>query len=565
MIKVSVIVPVYNVENYLRACLDSIINQTLKDIEIICVNDGSTDSSLAILQEYARNDKRIKIIDSQNKGSSAARNIGIDVAQGDYIGFVDSDDWIDLNFYETLYNAAVSQNADIARTCYDYNYKNKVVEEKHLNAIIHAAADNNRDLKINEHSVVIWNAIYKNRFLKSNNIRFLEDLSCSVDVTFTAQTTFLSTKTIPVIGTYYHHRDDVPNQLSLLTLHKIKTSALASSYVIDFINSIPAQKEDYIETFHRCVWRFDYIFKSGIKNVQEFNEQLQIEYLLVFSNCLSKFKYKDEYDRLFDILGVNYVKENKKKKYINLIKSESNIYTKDYTFLQRIFSMKNRDQHKVMTILGIKFKFKNTRKNKETEGKFNSANYWCERYLNNGNSGAGSYGRLAQFKADVINGFVKENNVKSVIEYGFGDGNQLSLFNFEQYLGFDVSDKVVDICRQKFKNYPDYIFKNLKEYKGDKAELVLSLDVVYHLIEDEIFDSYMKRLFASAEKFVIIYSSNKNEKHCTHVKHRKFTDWIDANVSHWKLLKFIPNKYTYDANNQKETSFADFYIYSRSK
>ena len=362
MIKVSVIVPVYNVENYLKDCLDSIINQTLKDIEIVCVNDGSTDSSLAILQEYARNDKRIKVIDSQNKGSSAARNIGIDIAQGDYIGFVDSDDWIDLNYYETLYKAAVSQNADIARTCYDYNYKNKVVEEKQFNDVIHTAVNNNRNLKINEHSVVIWNAIYKNRFLKSNNIRLFENLSCSVDVTFTAQTTFLSTKTIPVIGTYYHHRDDVPNQLSLLTLHKIKTSALASSYVIDFINSIPAQKEDYIEAFHRCVWRFDYIFKSGIKNVQEFNEQLQIEYLLVFSNCLSKFKYKDEYHRLFDILGVNYVKDCKFKKYINLIKNESNIYTKDYTFLQRIFSMKNRDQHKVMTILGIKFKFKNTRK-----------------------------------------------------------------------------------------------------------------------------------------------------------------------------------------------------------
>ena len=565
MIKVSAIVPVYNVENYLRDCLDSIINQTLKDIEIICVNDGSTDSSLAILDEYSKKDVRIKIVSQQNKGLGAARNAGMDIACGEYIGFVDSDDWIDLNYYETLYNAAVSQNADIARTSYDYNYQDKVVVENFLDKLLQDSYDKKCDLKVNEHSVVVWNAIYKRSFLNKNNIRYYENINGVEDVTFTAQTTFLSTKTIPVIGTYYHHRDDVPNQLSLLTLHKIKTSALASSYVIDFINSIPAQKEDYIEAFHRCVWRFDYIFKSGIKNVQEFNEQLQIEYLLVFSNCLSKFKYKDEYHRLFDILGVNYVKDCKFKKYINLIKSESNIYTKDYTFLQRIFSMKNRDQHKVMTILGIKFKFKNTRKNKETEGKFNSANYWCARYLNNGNSGAGSYGRLAQFKADVINSFVKENNVKSVIEYGFGDGNQLSLFNFEQYLGFDVSDKVVDICRQKFKNYPDYVFKNLKEYKGDKAELVLSLDVVYHLIEDEIFDSYMKRLFASADKFVIIYSSNKNEKHCTHVKHRKFTDWIDANVSHWKLLKFIPNKYTYDANNQKETSFADFYIYSRSK
>ena len=285
------------------------------------------------------------------------------------------------------------------------------------------------------------------------------------------------------------------------------------------------------------------------EHLREYNStMLNAEILQVFENyqIYSVTANQEILDIEFDRVAPNRADFNGVRKNINKDVDYKNIYSiNDFKI-----SSQNLDSGLDLMVIG---------------SKFNSANYWRERYLNNGNSGAGSYGRLAQFKADVINSFVKENNVKSVIEYGFGDGNQLSLFNFEQYLGFDVSDKVVDICRQKFKNYPDYVFKNLKEYKGDKAELVLSLDVVYHLIEDEIFDSYMKRLFASADKFVIIYSSNKNEKHCTHVKHRKFTDWIDANVSHWKLLKFIPNKYTYDANNQKETSFADFYIYSRSK
>ena len=102
MPKISVIVPVYNVEKYLARCLDSIINQTLADIEIICINDGSTDNSLEILNDYAKKDSRIKIIDQTNAGLSCARNAGMQIAQGEYIGFVDSDDWIDLDFYEKL-------------------------------------------------------------------------------------------------------------------------------------------------------------------------------------------------------------------------------------------------------------------------------------------------------------------------------------------------------------------------------------------------------------------------------------------------------------------------------
>lgn len=112
--KVSVIVPVYNVEKYLEKCLETLISQTLKDIEIICINDGSKDSSLNILKKYALNDERIKIIDKHNEGLSAARNDGLNAATGEYIGYVDSDDWVDLNFYEKLYNAAKKYNAEAA-------------------------------------------------------------------------------------------------------------------------------------------------------------------------------------------------------------------------------------------------------------------------------------------------------------------------------------------------------------------------------------------------------------------------------------------------------------------
>ena len=111
MSKVSVIIPVYNTEKFLRKCLDSVCNQTLQDIEIICINDCSTDGSLEILREYAGKDNRIKLIELfENGGAAKARNIGIDIAHGEYIGFVDSDDFVDLDFYEKyLLNAGQAE------------------------------------------------------------------------------------------------------------------------------------------------------------------------------------------------------------------------------------------------------------------------------------------------------------------------------------------------------------------------------------------------------------------------------------------------------------------------
>jgi len=112
-VKVSIIIPVYNVEKYLRQCLDSIVNQTLKQIEIICINDGSTDSSQQILEEYALKDERIKIINQENNGPGIARKTGLDNANGNFIAFVDSDDWVKLDAYEKLYKNVISNNSNI--------------------------------------------------------------------------------------------------------------------------------------------------------------------------------------------------------------------------------------------------------------------------------------------------------------------------------------------------------------------------------------------------------------------------------------------------------------------
>lgn len=178
-------------------------------------------------------------------------------------------------------------------------------------------------------------------------------------------------------------------------------------------------------------------------------------------------------------------------------------------------------------------------------------------------SGRGSYGRLAEFKAETLNAFVRQHRVSNVVEYGCGDGNQLRLADYPAYVGFDISAEALSLCREIFRGDPTKSFRLLSEYAGEKADLALSLDVIYHLIEDEVFESYMKRLFDSSDRFVIIYSSNteqQDQRIAPHVTHRKFTKWIEENVRAWKLIRHIPNKYPYSAHDNTG-SFSDFYIY----
>lgn len=213
-----------------------------------------------------------------------------------------------------------------------------------------------------------------------------------------------------------------------------------------------------------------------------------------------------------------------------------------------------------------KFLFNFNKQDSQWKG---SQEYWNNRYKSGGNSGAGSYNRLAIFKAHYLNSFIKENKIQTVIEWGCGDGNQLSLANYPNYIGFDVSKKAIQICKKKFKQdqTKKFIYSGSKNFSTtEKAELALSLDVIYHLIEDDIFNSYMQRLFDSASKYVIIYSCNDNKivTDVIHVKHRIFTQWISKNISsNWNLKETVKNKYPFDINDPNNTSWSDFFIYEK--
>ena len=194
-----------------------------------------------------------------------------------------------------------------------------------------------------------------------------------------------------------------------------------------------------------------------------------------------------------------------------------------------------------------------------------SERYWEQRYVSGGDSGPGSYGKFALFKAEILNGFVAEHQVRSVIEFGCGDGNQLELAAYPAYLGVDVSETAIARCRERFRGDPGKTFQLATDYDGRGAELALSLDVIFHLVEDSVFEQYMEALFQAASRFVIIYSSNRDEPsvdEAMHVRHRRFTSWIDAHAPGWTLMAHVPNRYP-NRGDYRTGSFSDFFIYRR--
>ena len=196
--------------------------------------------------------------------------------------------------------------------------------------------------------------------------------------------------------------------------------------------------------------------------------------------------------------------------------------------------------------------------------------YWQRRYERGGDSGEGSCGHLAAFKAEFLNAFVAERAVRSVIEFGCGDGNQLALAGYPSYIGLDISRAAIERCREQFAGdrtksfylYDPAAFVDRAELF--RAELALSLDVIYHLTEDAVYERYMAHLFAAAERLVIVYSSNQAEgRTFAHMKHRRFTDWVSRNAAQWQLDAKVDNKYPYDPRNPEGTSVSDFYVFER--
>jgi SAM-dependent methyltransferase len=192
-----------------------------------------------------------------------------------------------------------------------------------------------------------------------------------------------------------------------------------------------------------------------------------------------------------------------------------------------------------------------------------SADYWEARYRTGGTSGPGSAGRLARFKAGVINRFIAENGIRSVIDLGCGDASQLALLELPaDYVGVDVSPAALARAAARF---PSRRFVGTEALRSlPPADLTLSLDVLYHLVEDNVFAATMRTLFAWATRHVVIYASNLDAAWpAAHVRHRRFTDHVATAEPDWRLMAHLPNPYPYDPARPDDTSFADFFLYGR--
>lgn len=232
MPKISVIVPVYNVEKYLERCLESLINQTFKDIEIIVINDGSTDRSLGLLVEIQKRDNRIKVIDKNNEGLSQTRNRGINNSTGEYITFVDSDDWIDLNMLSALYSKISKDGSDISMCSYKREYMDKSLPKqlnlpdeilldskkasKYMYRRIVGPVGNELEKPENLDSLVTaWGKLYRTDLLVKNSVEFIDTkLIGTEDLLFNIYAFKYTSKVSVIDEPLYHYWKGNSNSLT---------------------------------------------------------------------------------------------------------------------------------------------------------------------------------------------------------------------------------------------------------------------------------------------------------------------------------------------------------------
>lgn len=248
MKQITIIIPVYNVEPYIRKCLDSIVNQSFRELEIICINDGSTDRSGEICEEYAASDVRFRVIHQPNSGISAAINAGLDLMSGEYVGFVDPDDWLELNFYDALYRLIEEHQVDFVCTGYYKNTPDRQLTVRNEDKV--------EPIAIGQESMLIytfirdrypafgayyWNKLFRSSVFNSvdqdgKQLRLCKDLVVGSDVLMFAQYIFRSRNAIYVDTPYYHYFQRETSIMHSRDIGKRMHSLFAYSKVLDLLD-----------------------------------------------------------------------------------------------------------------------------------------------------------------------------------------------------------------------------------------------------------------------------------------------------------------------------------------
>lgn len=343
--KFSIIVPVYNVEKFLRESLDSIISQTLKDFEVICVNDGSTDNSLEILKKYANKDSRIKVISQENQGQGVARNNAIDIAHGKYLLFVDPDDFIESNTLEVLYNKFHETDVDIIQFDYatckeDGTHKRVETFKKRLKKYFNYSIKNNQIFNWHEIKkknlekmfLAIWNKAYKTSFIKEHHIKFAPTKT-GEDNVFSISSNLLANKILYINKVFYFYRT--------------RTGS-----------AVTKASNDNFDVFENMKILKDFLVTNNL--YEEYKSSFDGYVLSVLSWHFSKIPHESS-EKYLEICREILDQENYEL-FLHKTKGELSI-------LERIFSIKNREINgvkvKSITILGVSFLLTSKRKNEK--------------------------------------------------------------------------------------------------------------------------------------------------------------------------------------------------------
>lgn len=348
MPKVSVVIPIYNVEKYLRECLDSIVNQSLKDIEIICVNDGSTDGSLEILKEYEQKDPRVKVIDKKNEGAGIARNVALDIATGEYLAFIDSDDFVEQTMLEQMFNLSLENDLDVS-ICrsfkYDTNSHNISSLQKSIDLedIISGQIFDKNDIPKKIIGFCVgwpWDKLFRRSFIEKYELRF-PDLKNSEDAYFVFMALVLAQRISYTDEHLVYHRNHSGslsltrdnNPLEFIKGAYLMKSKLEESGLYDML------EQSFLNWFvSHSFWQIDSVKKAETKKFLD--NELRTK---VFADFLIRQKSLDYFYEPF-------VRSRLQQK--SLIKK--------IPWYQKVFSVKHSEnkEYKIIWILGFKISLK---------------------------------------------------------------------------------------------------------------------------------------------------------------------------------------------------------------
>ncbi|WP_372519739.1 glycosyltransferase family 2 protein [Candidatus Ruminimicrobiellum ovillum] len=302
-VKVSIIIPVYNVEQYLRQCLDSVVNQTLKDIEIICIDDGSSDSSLEILHEYSSKDSRIKIITQQHEGAGAARNKGLAVANGKYLSFLDSDDFFETDMLEQLYNCSEKYNTDIV-ICKSNTFDNGNIKEQNNikdkllpNKEVFSSLDIPK-YAFQFHMGWCWDKLYKTSFIKEKGICF-QNIRRHNDAFF-AHISMINAERIYVLNKrLVYYRKNRNASITQANIKKDEYIFLCKDMLKEIKNYLI--KNNLFEIFKQSYVNYCMFTVAEHFKLLSFKTQVNFRKIFEIEKCNRKYFYSLKYFRIYII------------------------------------------------------------------------------------------------------------------------------------------------------------------------------------------------------------------------------------------------------------------------